>query len=56
MAQVQAAMERAGRVGFDQSLGHAAGGGGAKLEVEITQFALKDLAVRQWACQQADEQ
>ncbi|MNI70937.1 hypothetical protein D3C73_1267780 [compost metagenome] len=56
VAQVQATVERADGRGFDQALGHAAGGGGAKLEVEAPQLTLKDLCLCHGACQQAAEQ
>jgi hypothetical protein len=42
--------------GFDQALGHAAGGGSAKFEIEGTQFTLKDLCLCYRANQQTAEQ
>ncbi|MNR42413.1 hypothetical protein D3C85_1609240 [compost metagenome] len=49
-------MERADCRGFDQTLGHAAAGGGSELEIEVTQFALEDLCRGDRTPQQAAEQ
>ncbi|MNI60942.1 hypothetical protein D3C73_1161850 [compost metagenome] len=56
VAQVKAAVERAGGRRLHQPLRHAAAWCGAQLEVEVSQFALENLCVGKRTPEQAAEQ